>query len=356
MASRFVFDLLSAIALAFTAAIGAYLPVFLCRRHQRKGGTGRSLSFVIGNMLSAGVMVSAGFCHLLGDAILQMPQFHEFPLAPFLCGCGFLLTLCADSAATALSGGGSHIVDGGELGVLELAIGEHKNKSSDISGTCLDELENGSELLRDNSVLGKKYISTMHQSIEDKLESNMINLDERTDSISMESSPLLHRKMSQECDDDQCRHSPVDELESGRSTAVDTRAGTGTIYPVSRDILSVNVDSVRLPQEAAASISLNEGQRPSRRGMPSSVHGHCHPGHLAIQAHDIPGGSIHASVSFITAVLMGVALCFHSLLEGAAMGTQDTVANSLHIFIAIVSHKGLAAYALGSSIVDSNVG
>lgn len=27
--------------------------------------------------------------------------------------------------------------------------------------------------------------------------------------------------------------------------------------------------------------------------------------------------------------------------------------NSLHIFIAIVSHKGLAAYALGSSIVDS---
>jgi zinc transporter 1/2/3 len=27
--------------------------------------------------------------------------------------------------------------------------------------------------------------------------------------------------------------------------------------------------------------------------------------------------------------------------------------NSFHIFIAIVSHKGLAAYALGSSIVDS---
>ena len=63
-----------------------------------------------------------------------------------------------------------------------------------------------------------------------------------------------------------------------------------------------------------------------------------------------------STVSFITAVLMAVALCFHSILEGAAMGAQPTLANSLHIFIAIVSHKGLAAYALGSSIAESNVG
>ena len=60
-------------------------------------------------------------------------------------------------------------------------------------------------------------------------------------------------------------------------------------------------------------------------------------------------------MSFITAMLMGVALCFHSLLEGAALGAQETITNSLHIFIAIVSHKGLAAYALGSSLVESRV-
>jgi zinc transporter 1/2/3 len=35
------------------------------------------------------------------------------------------------------------------------------------------------------------------------------------------------------------------------------------------------------------------------------------------------------------------------------MGAQQTITSSLHIFIAVVSHKGLAAYALGSSIVDS---
>jgi zinc transporter 1/2/3 len=37
------------------------------------------------------------------------------------------------------------------------------------------------------------------------------------------------------------------------------------------------------------------------------------------------GASHLRSVSFLTAVLMGVALCFHSLLEGAAMGAQATI-------------------------------
>ena len=46
---------------------------------------------------------------------------------------------------------------------------------------------------------------------------------------------------------------------------------------------------------------------------------------------------------------------FHSLLEGAVLGAQETITNSMHIFIAIVSHKGLAAYALGSSIIESQV-
>ena len=49
-------------------------------------------------------------------------------------------------------------------------------------------------------------------------------------------------------------------------------------------------------------------------------------------------------------------LCSKQLpcLQGAALGAQEDVVNSLHIFIAIQAHKGLAAYALGSSIVESD--
>jgi hypothetical protein len=54
MVSRLGFDALSALALALTALLGAYTPAYLARRDRLAGGTGRSLVYVLGNMLSAG--------------------------------------------------------------------------------------------------------------------------------------------------------------------------------------------------------------------------------------------------------------------------------------------------------------
>jgi zinc transporter 1/2/3 len=48
-------------------------------------------------------MVSAGFVHLLGTAIKELDPMNRFPLAPFLCGLGFLVTLVADHIAEILS-------------------------------------------------------------------------------------------------------------------------------------------------------------------------------------------------------------------------------------------------------------
>ncbi len=49
-------------------------------------------------------MISAGFCHLLGDAIVALTQSFTYPLAPFLCACGFMSTLIADQIVEAASG------------------------------------------------------------------------------------------------------------------------------------------------------------------------------------------------------------------------------------------------------------
>ena len=46
-------------------------------------------------------MISAGFCHLLGDAIDQLTRSVKYPLAPFLCACGFMSTLIADQIVEA---------------------------------------------------------------------------------------------------------------------------------------------------------------------------------------------------------------------------------------------------------------
>lgn len=48
-------------------------------------------------------MVSAGFVHLLGAAIADLNPSPTFPVAPFLCGLGFIMTLLADHTAEALS-------------------------------------------------------------------------------------------------------------------------------------------------------------------------------------------------------------------------------------------------------------
>ena len=48
------------------------------------------------------VMVSAGFVHLLGDAIEDMGP-TEFPVAPLLCATGLLMTIIADSVASNLA-------------------------------------------------------------------------------------------------------------------------------------------------------------------------------------------------------------------------------------------------------------
>lgn len=46
-------------------------------------------------------MLSAGFCHLLADAIKPTQEaVPKFPLAPFLSAVGFLLTLTADTYAS----------------------------------------------------------------------------------------------------------------------------------------------------------------------------------------------------------------------------------------------------------------
>lgn len=54
-------------------------------------------------MVLCAVMVSAGFVHLLGAAISDLNPDAVFPVAPFLCGLGFILTLLADHVAETLS-------------------------------------------------------------------------------------------------------------------------------------------------------------------------------------------------------------------------------------------------------------
>lgn len=49
----------------------------------------------------------------------------------------------------------------------------------------------------------------------------------------------------------------------------------------------------------------------------------------------------------VTAYALVVILSVHSILAGAALGTENTLLGSIVIFLAIIAHKGAAAFALG---------
>jgi len=316
-ANRFVFDLVAAFILFLTALAGACAPLYLAgynmifgssaegdRLSAYHGGQSskRSMAFVVGNLFSAGVMVSAGLCHLLGEAIRDMNRIqlerrimdaeeagddaqstlanltsltfaHEFPWATFLCGCGLLVTLVADKVATVMS----------------------SRTNMDIPMTC----------------------------------------------CGVPPGPGIHRQLSGGGGGVEMAYHQVGGVGSGGSGGVrhphhvhgsDNEEETGG-------------DSSKRQAGNAGSTA------PGSLSTPLSPSNGSSNGVSILSS----GGKKKSSVSFITAMLMGVALCFHSLLEGAALGAQETITNSLHIFIAIVSHKGLAAYALGSSLVESRV-
>eukprot|EP00210_Caulerpa_lentillifera_P001194 g1150.t1 len=190
----------------------------------------------MGNMLSAGVMLSAGFCHLLADAIKPtMEAVPKFPLAPFLCALGFLLTLTADTYAS-----------------------KYAKQHQKTNG--MNPIINGSARLLSETQQQSDEANTN----DDRLPSTSVLVPSHEDTVSNG-----HSGRSMEC---------------------------------------LEIDN---------------------------------------------GGQQEPRVSFLTALFLGLALSLHSVLEGLALGAQQTINASKDVLLAIAAHKGLAAYALGASLVDS---
>lgn len=334
-ANRFIFDLVAALILFMTALAGACAPLYLAGYNMIFGSAGaadaassrsafhaqskRSMAFVVGNLFSAGVMVSAGLCHLLGEAIRDMNRLqldrrileaeqagvdaqttlenltsltfaHEFPWATFLCGCGLLVTLVADKFATVMSSRTN-------MDIPTCCSGVPMSSPGEISR----QLSGGAHTVEMYHRVGASANGGHTGHVHGQAVGELGEFGEGGEGG--EARPTAKRE------------GIIASVDYGLSSAPPNGSSNG-LNPLS----------------AATPL------------MPSHRH-----------ANSSPSKSTKKPVSFITAMLMGVALCFHSLLEGAALGAQETITNSLHIFIAIVSHKGLAAYALGSSLVESRV-
>jgi len=85
-------------------------------------------------------------------------------------------------------------------------------------------------------------------------------------------------------------------------------------------------------------------------GVSNQAH-HSHDGHHN-HSHMPHGVLKHSS---LRSVMLLLALSFHSVFEGLAIGLQDNSAQLLSIFIAVIVHKAVMAFSLGLNIAQSNL-
>lgn len=268
---RGIFDALSALVLLLAALAGAYAPRYLAFSGSgAKDGSGTNGAlFHLGNMLSGGVMLSAGFCHLLADSLSQLGTQGAFPTATFLAACGYILTLVADQIVQQYTEGGS---EGAASPTKALGGSERRTPAAQLAAKLAALKPNNGALTGENG----------------------------------------HARTSTDV-----RHAhkgSADDLESGEADGLLSRSPRGGS---------------------------------PRGGVPAN---NCASGSHAVQVSSL---LLARKLPFATALLLAAALCVHSVLEGIALGAQRTMRESEDIMIAIAAHKGLAAYALGASVMQS---
>jgi len=76
---------------------------------------------------------------------------------------------------------------------------------------------------------------------------------------------------------------------------------------------------------------------------------HAHPG--GAHAHREPDPPHSGRINRVAPYMLVVALSFHSVVAGVALGVQERLGDLLAIFVAIVAHKSTEGFALGITLV-----
>merc|ERR1719483_168901 len=83
---------------------------------------------------------------------------------------------------------------------------------------------------------------------------------------------------------------------------------------------------------------------------------------ISNQAHHTNDGHSHSHVthgvfdhSALRSVMLLLALSFHSVFEGLAIGLQDNSGQLISVFVAVIVHKAVMSFSLGLNIAQSQL-
>lgn len=304
-----------AVLMLIVACIGLVLPLIALNakaRHQKEQGSkgssrsgdedeeGRKSKWFTadtilsyGNAFSGGVMLAAGFTHLLGEAAEQINKFNfGYPVAELFCGVGYLLTLVAENIVEDASRIGKK--NGGKK-----SAGHSKEMGAHGGGLGrLHVIENGSEDAPEDEELGSTGVK--QQLLGSVHTTDIPHENERT--------PLTESVVL-----------------SGLGMKPSTQFEIEADYKVEADPAATSTDN----------------------GAANSLQRHRLESDVAV--------AVPTSAKPLAAVVLTVGLSFHSVIEGVAVGSQNTMASMETILVAVLLHKGLAAFVLSSVVMESQV-
>eukprot|EP00419_Tripos_fusus_P017562 CAMPEP_0172747926 /NCGR_PEP_ID=MMETSP1074-20121228/143917_1 /TAXON_ID=2916 /ORGANISM="Ceratium fusus, Strain PA161109" /LENGTH=414 /DNA_ID=CAMNT_0013579567 /DNA_START=72 /DNA_END=1313 /DNA_ORIENTATION=- len=298
----------------------------LARRLQQPQGQGqaRMAMLTFGNTLAAGVLLSASLTHMLPDATEALEDVTPFPLASAIAGSAF---------------------------VFLVVLGE-------VVGGCMparDEPHTSTACVAYEAsfALWPRWELVPPHGCEDVAASPRTKPDVEP---SMTDSEAVSRNVS----DGQCGHCLSDSPVLGAKPSPLLEP----LIPQSQHSCHSHSSCCRVHRHSDATCRTEllgqAGQNAQDRQPLASLATGAECAQVNQAAtHDVPlchvrgvgGGPITEVKSF----MLFFALSFHSAMEGLGLGSSSDAGLLLPILVAILAHKGLAAFALGCSLAQSNL-
>lgn len=314
--------------------------------------------FSVGNLLASGVLLAAGLVHQLPDAMENLQGLSvansDFPLGPFIAG----LTFCAflifeEYMHVEFEGNPFHSHRG-----RDSQGDNHENHDHDHDHHDHDD---------HNDVKNPHLYAQTEEQLELEIQrliavknathiafAGLRSSSFRAASVSYMNVPLLEEKEEgDEEEEDEDEHTPCETTQLvSKPSLHGTDDHNSTIKVVSRSRpRRRRSKKSHCVEEVAGMISIRKSTRPSlldsfRNEAFEFEHPvHHHDEHLANHMH----GSLLASLILLSA------LSVHSIFDGMSIGIAQNMSGVVDSTAAVLAHKAFAGYALGSSMVASEM-
>jgi zinc transporter ZupT len=367
------------VSLFVMAMVGGILPL---KMREMKGA---ALFLSLGNMFSGGVFLGGGLMHLLPESAENLEQVQQqyfsedspwfsFPFAFFLCGLGFFAILLVEEMALASTHGAGPVTEKEvQEAVRKEQRGREKRRKDRLSGKRIADsptpfpptpqlrhrefikLYNERKELAQTVVTGivpRVFLASLDDDGADSDLEAVCKHEHGTDGKGTDGYPFFGKK-----DDSAGHKSSSRAIKTKTKVTLDDMAAPLLLqeddYAMMRDFVSDGSDTDRK--------STGTGDHPSDSGGEEGLmdaHAHVDSADAHTHVHDEQHGHSHFGAvtdgsSTVVAYLLVIALSFHSVFEGVALGTTDDTGSAVGIFIAIAAHTPLAGFALGVSLVKA---